>query len=160
MYVQTLRVLGRFRPLRSPTMRKNGTEQTVQKIRCKPSICKCQERWACPIQEKNPNASCTYVRTYVHIPQVLVRYLFSHFDTGMLHVRKGKHSTAEQHRRNNENENENFRKKKKSPFPLMPDWNTLHRSKILKKNRATELLSQPRTPPAPLGTTSPSIQSG
>ena len=84
-------VCGRFRPLRSLT-RKNGTEQTVQTNRCKQAICKCQELHA-PSRKmtRTPHA----IRTY--IPQV--GYLFSSFD--MLYVRKRKHSTTQQHRKNN-----------------------------------------------------------
>ena len=144
----------RFRPLRSLTTKESGTEQTVQTIiRCKQAICKCQELHG-PSRKTTrlPHA----VRTY--IPQV--GYLFSSFD--MLYVRKkekAKHGTAAPQKQN-EKQTE-IPAKKPRPFSckyFLPDRNTLHRSN--KKHRTAELLSQPRTSPVPLATTSPPTRSG
>ena len=100
--IQALRVAGRSRG------KKNGTEHTVQSIRCKQAICKCQELHA-PSRKstRTPHA----VRAY--IPQV--GYLFSSFD--VLYVRKRKHGTEQQHRKDNENETEKYGRKKKITVP-------------------------------------------
>ena len=79
----------------------------------------------------------------------------------MLH--EGEHSTAQQHRKNNEIETEIPERKKIRPLScnnVLPDWNTLHPSTKKEQIRTAELLSQSRTPPAPLATTSLPIRSG
>ena len=56
---------------------------------------------------------------------------------------KRKHSTAQQHRKNNVNETENFGKKRKSPSlscnEFLPDWNTLHGSEKTPHNSGASL---------------------
>ena len=66
--------------------------------------------------------SARYARSHAartYIPQVRVLiFLFGYAGCLYSYARKRKHSTAQQHRKNDENETANFGKKKTSPSPL------------------------------------------
>ena len=108
-------------------------------------------------------------RTYVHTPgRILLSVLIFFFRYALMSVfvcmYKEGESTARHSSKNNENETEKSERKTYhrllSSKNFMPDWNTLHPvKKKIEKYRTEELLSQPRSPPAPLATTSLPIRS-